>query len=243
MIALTACTHVFETSADVQARQALLGLMEVQEAFHRENQRYATNLVEAGEYHLKYHRGIVYLEIQAADENGYRAISLAAESTTARVFAFDTGKGGFYEMDAEVPQYVQGALNQIRKGQKDKKITDLFFVLLVGFLLALGVNSLRRDGAKKFRMVYLSFFISLFPLGWSLAIINHMDKKIFFGSLIQWGVISSLVFSGFCLVACGIGISTYLKEKGPTSLIGLFFSTAVTSTFSIAVMVHTLVRF
>ena len=62
-------------------------------------------------YNLKYHSGIVYLEIESAGKDKYRAISLPAESTTARVFAFDTDQGGFYEMEAdEVSQICPGSI-------------------------------------------------------------------------------------------------------------------------------------
>ncbi|MFQ5715949.1 MAG: hypothetical protein ACE5GQ_02480, partial [Nitrospinales bacterium] len=92
ILSLSACAPVFETQADVQARQALRDLVEVQEAFYRDNQRYARNLQEMEKYHLNYHKGTVYMEIEFARKDRYRAISLPAESTTARVFAYDTDK-------------------------------------------------------------------------------------------------------------------------------------------------------
>ena len=95
------CTRIFENSHDAQARKALQDLMAIQDQFHKENKRYAKNLLEIEKYNLKYHNGIVYLEIESAGKNKYRAISLPAESTTARVFAYDTSRGGYYEMDDE----------------------------------------------------------------------------------------------------------------------------------------------
>ena len=84
--------------------------------FYQENKRYTGNLAEIEKYNLTYDTGIVYMEIEKADKDGYRAISLPAESTTARVFSFDTEQGGFYEMqDDEVARYVLGALRQIRE--------------------------------------------------------------------------------------------------------------------------------
>ena len=82
----TACTPVFENNYDVMARQALFDLMKTQEAYHAKNKKYSKELSQLRDYNLKYHTGIVYLEIQSADKGGYRAISLPAESTTARVF-------------------------------------------------------------------------------------------------------------------------------------------------------------
>ena len=104
------------------ARQALFDLMKIQEKFYQENKRFAGTLVEIKKYNFKYDTGIVYMEIEKADKDGYRAISLPAESTTARVFAFDTKEGGFYEMqDDEVSRYVLGALRQIRAEKQKKK--------------------------------------------------------------------------------------------------------------------------
>ena len=136
---LTGCTDLFEHTSDVQARRALKDLIAIQEAFHEENKRYAKNLIELEKYNLTYHAGIVYLEIESAGENGYRAISLPAESTTARAFAFDSKKGGYYEMDdIEVSQYVLGALNFIRAQQRDAWLIDLssYFLLGISFILA-----------------------------------------------------------------------------------------------------------
>lgn len=50
----------------MQARQALLDLMKIQEKFYQENKRYATRFGEIEKYNLKYHSGIVYLEIESA---------------------------------------------------------------------------------------------------------------------------------------------------------------------------------
>ena len=101
LLLLTSCSNVFELDSDVQARQALFDLMNIQDQFYQENNRYAGKLLEIEKYNFKYHTGIVYMEIERADKDGYRAISLPAESTTARVFAFDTNEGGFYEMQDE----------------------------------------------------------------------------------------------------------------------------------------------
>ena len=121
LLFLTSCGQIFEVDADVQARQALLDLMAIQDKFYQENQRYANGHAEIEKYNLKYHSGIVYLEIETAGKDGYRAVSLPAESTTARVFAHDSEQGGFYEMEEdEVSRYVLGALKYIRD-EKHKK--------------------------------------------------------------------------------------------------------------------------
>ena len=81
------------------------------------------------------------MEIEKADEDGYRAISLPAESTTARVFAFDTGQGGFYEMqDDEVARYVLGALRQIREEKQKKNIWDLIAWIMMSAMVFVGLR-------------------------------------------------------------------------------------------------------
>ena len=50
LIFTTSCAQFFEATEDVQARKALTDLMEIQEAFHGENQRYARNLAEIEKY-------------------------------------------------------------------------------------------------------------------------------------------------------------------------------------------------
>ena len=121
MLYLMSCTTIFENNYDVMARQALFSLMKSQEIYRAEHDKYANKLAQLSSYDLKYHTGIVYLEIQSANKDEYRAISLPAESTTARVFIYDTIKGGYYEADeVEVSKYVLGALNFIR-GEKEKQ--------------------------------------------------------------------------------------------------------------------------
>lgn len=237
---LSACAHIFEADSDVQARKALFDLMQIQEKFHGENQRYARNMLEIEKYNLKYNAGIVYLEIESADKTKYRAISLPSESTTARVFAHDTEKGGFYEMDEEeVSNYVLGALNHIRKKQNEQSISDAMSALLVSILLGLGIKSWRKDGKRGFAKVYLAFFLSLLPMGWSLAILNHMTPKIVFSPLIQGGVAVSLILAVYSLIICVTGFSAFIKDKGPALLVGIFFSMAITSLLSIVVAIHT----
>ncbi|MEE9258169.1 MAG: hypothetical protein V3U37_01395, partial [Nitrospinaceae bacterium] len=183
LISLAGCSNIFETSADVQARQALWDLMEIQDNYRAENGRYARNLIQIEKYNLKYHTGIVYVEIESADNDQYRAVALPAESTTARVFAYDTNRGGFYEMgDEEVSQYVLGALNYIRGEQSKQNLIDFFACLLVGILLLMGSRFLKPFGGKEYRPVLTAFFMSVVPLGWALGLVNHMEKDIVFSS-------------------------------------------------------------
>ena len=89
---IVSCASIFEHNYDVMARQALFDLMRAQETYHAKHNKYANNLGQFSNQDLKYHTGIVYLEIQSAGKDEYRAISLPAESTTARVFIYDTSK-------------------------------------------------------------------------------------------------------------------------------------------------------
>ena len=187
LIILTGCKPIFETDRDIQARQALFDLMKIQETFHGENQRYARNLVEIEKYNLKYHTGIVYLEIEKASKDGYRAISLPAESTTARVFSFDSDKGGFYEMDEdEVSNYVLGALNHIRKKNMDLRMIDFLSGGLTVLLVGLGITTLIRYKGKG-QSVLWPYFLCLMPLVLAMVTQNHMNDEIVVDSVLLVG--------------------------------------------------------
>lgn len=243
MIFFAGCSQIFETSPDVQARKALKDLMAIQEDFLGKNQRYARNLVEIEDYDLNYHTGIVYLEIEKAGKDSYRAISLPAESTTARVFAYDTEKGGFYEMDVEeVSQYVLGALNFIRKEQREKSIINLMSVAFLVVLLAFGVKSSRQSKEKGTHLIALGFFGSLIPLGWSLAILNHMNDDIVPGTWLMGGIIGSLVLVVLCFILNAVGFNQILKTNVAPAL-GRFISTIFLTLFSGWVMVKNLLHF
>ena len=124
--------------------------------YHQENNKYARNVLDIQKFNLKYNAGVVYLEIESASQDKYRAIALAAESTTARVFAFDTDKGGLYEMkDDEVKSYVLGALKHVRTQQKNVAQKDFISFLLAIILGGLGIKSLVKNAQKKFSQPFL----------------------------------------------------------------------------------------
>jgi len=244
LIFTTSCAQFFEASEDIQARKALTDLMEIQEAFYAENQRYARNLTEIEKYNLKYHSGIVYMEIQSADKDQYRAISLPAESTTARVFAFDTVKGGFYEMeDLEVSQYVLGALNHIRLEQRNKTISDFAFFVLLAFIFILGIRFHICHQETKNLPVFVAFYLSLIPLGWSFSVLNYLESKIVFSPTLT-------VISGGALILAVAGILITVwwgKSKSvlttPSALWSLLGMTVFISLFSGGVMIYTFMEY
>jgi len=244
LIFTASCSQFFEATEDVQARKALTDLMEIQEAFHDENQRYARNLTEIAKYDLKYHSGIVYMEIQSADQEQYRAISLPAESTTARVFAYDTEQGGFYEMeDLEVSQYVLGALNHIRLEQRNKSISDFAFFVLLAIIFVLGIRFHIRHQETENRLAFWAFYLSLIPLGWSFSVLNYLESKIVFSPTLT-GI------TGGALVVAVLGIlinAWWAKSKPvmttPSSLWSLLGITVFISLFSGAVMIYTFMEY
>ncbi len=238
------CGQLFEHDSDVQAKKALQDLMVIQEAFHKENKRYAKNLVEIEKYKLEYHGGIVYLEIQSANEKAYRAISLPAESITARVFAYDTGKGGYYEMEEEeVSEYVLGALNFIRKQQHEQKLITIASSVMLIILIVLGIRIAMRFMREKNRSAFGAFFLSLFPLAWGTQLLSFMNPDVHISSTLK-------ILSGLSILASIIaliwGIVWIFRrasgEEEPTVL-GLFGITVVTTTFSLVVLVHTYKQF
>jgi hypothetical protein len=244
LIFTASCAQLFETTEDVQARKALTDLMVIQEAFHAENQRYARNFTEIEKYQLKYHTGIVYMEIQSADKDQYRAISLPAESTSARVFAYDTEKGGFYEMeDLEVSQYVLGALNHIRLEQRNKTISDFAFFALLATIFVLGVRLHINHQETENRLVFVAFYLSLIPLGWSFSVLNYLESKIVFSTTLA-------DISGTALVIAVLGIvitAWWVKSRStmdtPAALWSLLGMTVFISLFSGGVMIYTFMEY
>ncbi len=238
------CGNVFEHNSDVQARDALKKLIKAQELFFKDNGSYARHISaieDAKKYDLKYHKGVVYMEVESIYDKGYRAVSLPAESTTARVFAFDTKQGGYYEMDdAEVSRYVLGALKYIRKEQRYKTMTDLSSVILSTVLIVFGVKSYLKKREEKQTGIYLSFFASIFPLAWSLGILNHMDKDTNLSWLVHFGVFGSLAIAIFCLLSCMRGFKLLFQSSNAASVLGLYISMSITSILSLGVVGHTL---
>ena len=239
-IFFSGCAQLFEHDSDVQAKKALEDLMVIQEKFHKENKRYAKNLGEIEKYKLEYHGGIVYLEIQSANEKAWRAITLPAESTTARVFPYDTGKGGYYEMqEEEVSEYVLGALNFIRKQQHDRKLINISSSVLLIVLIVLGIRIAFRFMGEKNRSAFAAFFISLFPLVWATQILSFMNPDVYITSTLK--LLSGLsVLAGVIALIWGTVwiIRRTSGEEEPT-VFGLFGITVLASLFSIVVMVHT----
>jgi hypothetical protein len=203
--------------------------MAIQEAFHAENQRYARNFTEIEKYQLKYHTGIVYMEIQSADKDQYRAISLPAESTSARVFAYDTEKGGFYEMeDLEVSQYVLGALNHIRLEQRNKTISDFAFFALLATIFVLGVRLHINHQETENRLVFVAFYLCLIPLGWSFSVLNYLESKI-------------VAVLGIVITAWWVKSRSTMDT--PAALWSLLGMTVFISLFSGGVMIYTFMEY
>jgi hypothetical protein len=244
LLLLTSCSNVFELDSDVQARQALYDLMKVQEQFYQENSRYAGKLFEIEKYNFKYHTGIVYMEIEQADKDSYRAISLPAESTTARVFAFDTKEGGFYEMqDEEVSRYVLGALRHIREEKQKRDLVDLISWIMMGGMVFLGLRFIARYKTAENTTLLGAYLFCLAPLSWTIAILGKMEENIVFSSQISQFTWASLALALASLI---LGSKWMLKKKQdlpPPSLLSLVFCTLIIAFLSGGVMVHTLITY
>ena len=241
IIALCAsgCTRIFENNQDAQARQALQDLMAIQEQFHKENKRYAKNLVEIEKYNLKYHSGIVYLEIESAGKDKYRAITLPAESTTARVFAYDTSHGGYYEMDEEeVAQYVLGALNHIRKEQREKATFDYLSAGMLICLFWFGARMFTRYKEPRTGWVWWPYFLCLAPLSLAVAGLNHIDRETSFSTELLTLMGAGFGVSVLCLVLAGIGL-TRIPAKGEYHILqGIAACTIFIALFNGVVLAH-----
>lgn len=227
------CTRIFEHDHDVQARKALQDLIAIQEQFHKENKRYAKNLVEIDKYNLKYHNGIVYLEIESAGANKYRAISLPAESVTARVFAYDTDQGGYYEMgEEEVAEYVLGALNHIRKEQREKAIFDYLSGGMLICLFWFGLRTFNRHKESRTGWVWWPYFLSLAPLCLAVMSLNHLDRNIALSMNLLVLLGTGFSVSVVCLILAVIGI-TKIPPKGEYSILqGIAMCTILIAVFN-----------
>ncbi len=241
---LTSCSNIFELDSDVQARQALFDLMEAQDKFYQDNNKYAGKLFEIEKYDFKYHTGIVYMEIEKANKDGYRAISLPAESTSARVFAFDSKQGGFYEMDdVEVSRYVLGALRQIREERRKENLSDFTAWIMMGGMIFLGLRFISKYKNPENNSLLGAYLCCLFPLAWSIAVLGKMDKNIVFSSQISLLTWTSL---SLALVSFILGSRWVFRKKGEPpqpSLLSLMVCTMLITMISGGVMVYTLITY
>ena len=244
MFYLISCTTIFENNYDVMARQALFDLMKSQEIYRAEHDKYANKLAQLSSYGLKYHTGIVYIEIQSATKDEYRAISLPAESTTARVFIYDTTKGGYYEADeVEVSKYVLGALNFIR-GEKDKQKTNfLLFSILLGSLVILGFRFVSRYKGKGNNNALISYFISLPALGWAVAILNNVNSDIVFSSKILVLSWFSIAVSLLCIFIAFRWLKSSNARTTPTPVLGLAGCSLFISLISLGSVAYILTKY
>ena len=244
LVFLNSCSQIFEVDADVQARQALLDLVKIQEKFYQENKRYATGHAEIEKYNLKYHSGIVYLEIESAGKDTFRAVSLPAESTTARVFAYDSDQGGFYEMEEEeVSRYVLGALRAIRDEKHKKELNEVTGWILMSGMGFLGLRFFSRYRSKENNPGIWAYILCLPAMGWAVALLSKMDTNIVFTSSIGQTTWAGLVLA---LIALGLGGKWLIKNKSlqpPAPLISLSICTVVISLLSAGTMLYMLKTF
>ena len=244
LFSVTACSPIFENNYDVLARQALFDLMKVQEVYRIKHNKYTKELAQLLKYDLKYHSGIVYIEIISAGRDDYRAISLPAESATARVFVYDTSNGGFYEADeVEVSKYVLGSLNFIRSEKEKQKTNTLLITTLLGFLVIMGFRFTYSYKGEGNNSALVSYFISLLPLGWAVAALNILTSDIVFSSKIKTFSLTAITLS----LASIFITSRWLKQKtpliAPTPLLGLAGCTFFTSITSLGVVAYTLYKY
>jgi hypothetical protein len=243
LLFLTSCGQIFEVDADVQARQALLDLMGIQDKFYQENERYATGHAEIEKYNLKYHSGIVYLEIENAGKDGYRAVSLPAESTTARVFAHDSKQGGFYEMEEdEVSRYVLGALKHIRDEKHKKDLNELTGLILIGGMSFLGLRFFFRYRSPENNIGIWAYILSLPAMGWAVALLGNMEENVVFTNNMAIGTWVGLAIA---LLALSLGTLWVIKNNNhpPAPLISLLACTLFISFTSAGVMLYMLKTF
>ena len=244
LFGLTSCATIFENSYDVMARQALSDLVKTQKIYHEKHGNYTNQISELLKLDLTYNNGRVYLEIHNADKNDYRAISLPAESTTARVFIYDTSKGGFYEADEiEVSKYVLGALNFIRGEKEKQKTTTLLTIVLVASLAFIGLRYYSKYKNKENHTIFIAYFTSLIPLGWAVSALNNINTEIFYSTKILTFSLSAIVL---CLIT---GFTSYRWMNSqrlintPVSVLALAGCTIFIALSSLATLMYTLLKY
>jgi len=226
------------------ARQALFDLMKTQEAYRAKNNKYTNELSQLLNQGLKYHNGIVYLEIHSASKNEYRAISLPAESSTARVFIYDTSKGGYYEADeVEVSKYVLGALNFIRSEKEKQKTNILLASILLVSLVFLGFRFVLRYNEEGNNIALISYFINLPALVWAVAILNNVNKDIVLSSKIMILSCIALAISLLCIFISLRWLKNRNPLTTPTPILGLTGCTLFISLISLGSVTYTLVKY
>ena len=246
LLLLCGCKQLFETASDLQAKQALFDLIEVQQTYHKKHNRYARNLLEIRDagLPLQYHTGIVYLEIEYADRNGWRAVALPAESTTARVFAFDSNKGGFYEMDdEEVSSYVLGSLNFIREKQKGQRILAGVALAVIFVFTVLGVRTWIKNRVPHSGWVAVPFLLSIPPLVFSALTLIYMERDIVLSLVLKSLLAANCLLALACLAATWMGFQKIPPGESLTSLSSLAICTILISLFNILVTTHTFLNY
>ena len=69
---LSGCNVFFETDTDLRAQYALKKLMRAQEEYRKDNSHYARtlfNIEKDDKYDISYHKGLIYMEIEAASRH------------------------------------------------------------------------------------------------------------------------------------------------------------------------------
>lgn len=244
LVSLTSCTTIFENNYDVMARKALYDLIKAQETYHDKHGKYANKLAQLANYNLKYHTGIVYLEIRSASKNEYRAISLPAESSTARVFISDTSQGGYYEADeVEASKYVLGALNFIRSEKAKQKTNTLLISFLLFSLIILGLRFVSKYKGKENNHCLTSYFISLPALGWAIAILNHVNDNIVFSPKVLTLSWTAITASLVCIIITLLWLRNRNLQKTPSPVLGLAGCSLFISFISLTIVTYILAKF
>jgi hypothetical protein len=218
--------------------------MKAQENYRIKHDKYANKLVQLSSHGLKYNTGIVYIEIHSASKDEYRAISLPAESSTARVFIYDTSKGGYYEADeVEVSKYVLGALNFIRSEKAKQKTNTLLVSILLGSLVILGFRFVSRYKGEGNNNALIAYFISLAPLGWSIAAINHLSNDVIFSSKILTLSWVAIALALLCVLITVRWLKNRKTLSSPTPILGLAGCSLFISLISLGSMAYTLIKY
>ena len=131
----------------------------------------------------------------------------------------------------------------IQSEKGTRQINDILAIILVFGIAILGVYSIVKKREQDYGITYVAHLVSLGPLFFALAALNHMNDQISFSLLLNGSIYCSIGLATVCLTASSGQIRKYYLKRGATSLVGLLVSIVLSSVFSIGVMIHTLTSF
>ena len=124
-----------------------------------------------------------------------------------------------------------------------QKINILLATILLGSLVILGFRFTSSYSGKENNSALVSYFISLLPLGWAVAALNHLTSDIAFSSKVTTLSLTAITLSLASIVITFQWIKNRNQLATPAPVLGLAGCTLFTSIISIATVTYTLYKY